>query len=175
METPCFYVSEQHQAQLRYGSDLTLSSTNESFHVEQSFGTRLGYLRWLRHLLTGEAPGHAEIGRAVGLTGQAIMGWAARDEPPDNWRHHEPLAAFFGVDDTWLIRGQGNPPRPELWRAWLEARGATRAGGQGEVPLGMVAEEKKPYGAKRAPIESFRRMSSKELEAAAKKKKPKRA
>lgn len=87
-----------------------------------SFSVRLGYLRWLQHLLSGEAPGHAEIGRAVGVTGQAVMKWMEREDPPVNFRMHAPLASFFDADEKWLIRGEGEPQRPDLWAEWTKAR-----------------------------------------------------
>lgn len=87
-----------------------------------SFAERLGYARWLRHLLTGEAPSHAEIGREVHRTGQAVSGWSAAAEPPSDWKVHAPLAAYLGMEEKWLIRNEGPPPRPELWREWLVAR-----------------------------------------------------
>jgi hypothetical protein len=91
--------------------------------VEQStFAVRLGYARWLRHLLAGEAPGNAEIARAVKHTGQWLTRWAASAEPPTDFRVHEPIAAFLGVSERWLFRGTGEAPRPELWDAWRLAR-----------------------------------------------------
>lgn len=90
----------------------------------------MGYMLWLRHLERGEIPGFAEIGRDVGeaigsaaLTGQAVSGWLRRDEAPDSYRNNKALAAVLGADEVWLIDGNGDAPRPELWAVWAEARG----------------------------------------------------
>lgn len=90
--------------------------------MEHSFGIRLGYARWLKHLRDGWAPGHAEIGKAVGRTGQAVRGWAQLDDAPTDYRIHEPLVEFLGIDETWLIRGDGDAPKPDLWKEWTRAR-----------------------------------------------------
>jgi hypothetical protein len=86
------------------------------------FGERLGYARWLYHLVTGAAPSHAEIGREVGRTGPAVGAWMEEQEPPSDYRVHAPLAAFLGVEEGWLIRDAGEPPRAELWAAWTAER-----------------------------------------------------
>ena len=93
------------------------------FHVAPStFAERFGYARWLRHLASGESPGFAEIGRAVERTGVAVSAWRDAVELPPDWRVHEPLSSFFGVDERWLIRDQGEAPRPDLWEVWIAAR-----------------------------------------------------
>lgn len=90
--------------------------------AHSTFAERLGYGRWLRHLIEGEAPSHAEVGRAVDRTGQAVSGWALLEAPPSDYRVHAPLAEYLGVEERWLIRNEGPPPRPVLWREWLVAR-----------------------------------------------------
>lgn len=87
-----------------------------------AFGERLGYARWLKHLTDGVAPAHAEIGREVGRTGPAVGAWMDEEEPPTDYRVHGPLAAFLGVDERWLIKNEVEPPRPELWKAWIAER-----------------------------------------------------
>jgi hypothetical protein len=96
----------------------------DTCHVPLSshFGVRFGYARWLYHLRTGSSPGHAEIGREIGRTGPAVSGWMDAADAPIDWRVHTPLAEFLGIDESWLVRGQGDTPRPELWEAWLAAR-----------------------------------------------------
>lgn len=86
------------------------------------FGERFGYGRWLKHLTDGVAPTHAEIGRAVDRTGPAVGAWLLEAEPPSDWKVHTPLAELLGLEEKWLIRDVGPPPRPELWREWLVAR-----------------------------------------------------
>lgn len=93
--------------------------------ISGDFALRFGYARWLRHLLSGEPPGYAEIGRATGLTGQAVSGWSSREEAPTNYKVHRPLAEFLGVDRDWLIDGAGDAPDSALWTRWLRAREAS--------------------------------------------------
>lgn len=124
--------------------------------AESNFALRLGYAGWLLHLKRGEAPGFAEIGRAVTRTGQAVSAWAGADEAPTDYRVHRPLAAFLQVEEGWLIRGEGEPPRPELWKAWTVARQSDVGGpipGVRDVPAGAVERVtpvKKPAPRKRA-------------------------
>jgi hypothetical protein len=96
--------------------------------ARSEFAERFGFAMWLRHLITGEAPSYAEIGRAVtkpgekALTGQAVGAWAEREKAPRNWELHKPLATFFAVDKDWLVDDDGDPPRPELWEVWIAER-----------------------------------------------------
>lgn len=120
--------------------------TLSSFHVALSrFAERFGYSRWLYHLIHGVAPAHSEIGRAVSRTGPAVYGWMDMDEPPNDYRVHAPLAEFLGVSEEWLIKNQGEPPRPDLWKAWIaERRRAER------MPASAFREPgKKPVAKKR--------------------------
>lgn len=121
-------------------------------HVPQSesrndtastFAERLAYARWIRHLSSGAAATNAEIGRAVKRTGQAITGWSVREAPPPDYLNnkplHSPLAAFLGVDERWLISGEGDPPEPELWKQWR----ALRTQPLRQVAKGVRSQEKK--------------------------------
>jgi hypothetical protein len=90
--------------------------------IAGNFALRFGYARWLRHLLSGEPPGYAGIGRATGLSGQAVSGWSGRAEAPTNYKLHRPLAEFLGVDRDWLIDGVGEAPDGDLWLRWVRAR-----------------------------------------------------
>lgn len=100
-----------------------MSSVTSWGHVaKSSFALRFGYAGWLLHLKRGDAPGFAEIGRKVTRTGQAVSAWAAAAEAPTDYRVHRPLAEFLEVDEAWLVRGEGEPPRAELWTAWIRAR-----------------------------------------------------
>lgn len=93
--------------------------------IEETFGARFGYLRWLRFLRDGDAASWAEIGRAIGRTGQAISAWGSMREVPTDYRLHRPLLDYFELKDgEWLIEGRGNPPMPDLWSVWLQARRA---------------------------------------------------
>lgn len=86
------------------------------------FADRLGYVRWLYHLVHGAAPTHAAIGAAVGRSGVAVSYWMDETDAPTDYRLHAPLSAFFGAQERWLVRGEGDPPRPELWAAWMKER-----------------------------------------------------
>jgi hypothetical protein len=87
-----------------------------------TFAERFGFARWLRFLATGEASSFAEIGRAVDRTGQAVSAWSSAGDAPTDWRVHEPLAAFLSVEDAWLVKNAGEPPRADLWAVWIAAR-----------------------------------------------------
>lgn len=109
--------------------------------VEPSrFSERLGYARWLYHLVKGVAPTHAGIGSEVGRSGVAVGYWMDDAEPPSDYRVHAPLARYLGVRDTWLIRNEGQPPRPELWNAWIEERRRAAA-----TPALRVTERSRTY------------------------------
>lgn len=97
--------------------------------ARSTFASRLGYVRWLWHLATGEPLDFSEIGRRVGnaagtepLVGQTISGWAKRETAPDSYRNNKALAVTFGVSESWLINGAGEPPRPDLWSPWERFR-----------------------------------------------------
>lgn len=92
------------------------------FHVEHSFGTRFGYLRWLQFLRTGECASFAEIARAVGRTGPAVSAWMRATDAPTDYRVREQLTEYFG--EAWLLDGGDKAPEPELWKLWLRHRRA---------------------------------------------------
>lgn len=97
--------------------------TLEAFHVTHStFAERFGYALWIKHLRDGDAPSFAEIGRAVDRTGPAVSAWRNSEEPPPDYRVHPPMAAYFDIDERWLIRDEGVAPEPELWTRWLRER-----------------------------------------------------
>lgn len=85
-----------------------------------TFAERLAFARLVRLWRTGLYAGNAEIARAVGHTGQWMSKWAGSETPPPNYLAHAPLAAYLEVDERWLIRGEGEPPRPDLWAIWIE-------------------------------------------------------
>lgn len=119
--------------------------TFPSFHVAHSqFYERLGFARWLAHLRTGVAPTHAEIARAVSRTGPAVGAWMSEAEPPSDYRVHGPLAEYLEVEGDWLIRDVGEPPRPELWAAWLEARRPARREKAAFRPAGTSGKKAAP-------------------------------
>lgn len=96
--------------------------------ARSAFSERFGFAMWLRHLIRGEAPSYAEIGRAVAksgdkaMSGQAVGAWAHREAAPKNYELHKPLATFFDVPKDWLVDDDGEPPRPELWDVWIAQR-----------------------------------------------------
>ncbi len=89
-----------------------------------TFADRFGYARWLAHLRTGKSPSFADIGQEIGRTGPAVGAWTDAIEPPPDYRIHGPLARYFDLPEMWLIRNEGDPPRPELWKEWMAARAA---------------------------------------------------
>lgn len=87
-----------------------------------TFAERLAFARLVYHYRTGKSPGNADLGRAVKRTQPWATKWAASDTPPTDYRVHAPLAAFLQVDERWLIRGEGEPPMPDLWTTWRSQR-----------------------------------------------------
>ncbi len=85
------------------------------------------------------------------LNGTTVMRWADGTEP--DIASIAIMANLAGVSFEEFALGKSS-----TWSVSV-----------GEEPLGMVAEAKKPYGAKPAPIEAFEPMSSKKLEAEKKK------
>jgi hypothetical protein len=114
------------------------------FHVaplaHSRFGERFGYALWLAYLTRGKALPYAEIARAVKRTGPAVGAWLKLDEPPDDWNVHAPLADVLGVDELWLIRDQGEAPRPAFWEVWIAERRTVRA------PAGRAPSAAKYFG-----------------------------
>jgi hypothetical protein len=51
-----------------------------------------------------------------------VSAWSRSVEPPSDFRVHERLAKYLDVDEGWLIKNKGEPPRPELWHAWIAQR-----------------------------------------------------
>lgn len=90
-----------------------------------TFAERFAYLVFMRHALTGKAPTNTEIGRSVGVTDVAVLGWSKRKDPPPAYAHVKGLVAFFApVTEEWLVRAAGEPPVPALYREWEKARAA---------------------------------------------------
>jgi len=121
-------------------------ATFDPFHVKHSrFSDRLGFARWIYHLKRGESPSKSEIARAVDRTGPAVLAWMDLDEAPTDYRVHEPLADFFGVDKEWIISEKGDPPHKELWDAWMAERRsrAVAKRSQGGIPAKNSASDRK--------------------------------
>ena len=93
-----------------------------------TFAERLAYLVFMRHALTGRAPSWKEIGDGVGVTGEAVLGWSRRKDPPPAYTHVKALVAFFApVTEDWLVAGAGDPPIPAMYREWQKARATAAA------------------------------------------------
>lgn len=86
------------------------------------FAERLAYARILVHFRLGRCITNTAIGAAVDRTQPWVTKWAKSSKPPKDFQVHEPLAAFLGVDEMWLIRGQGEPPERDLWDRWVSSR-----------------------------------------------------
>jgi hypothetical protein len=89
------------------------------------FAERLAFARLLTHFRTGRCLSNTEIGAAVGRTQPWVTKWAKSATPPRDYEVHAPLAGFLGVDERWLIRGEGDAPELELWNRWRDEREAT--------------------------------------------------
>lgn len=88
-------------------------------HVKQStFAERFAYARWIAHLVRREPPTLTAIAEAVGRSQPWMTKWARSETPPPNYEFHRPLADYLEVSETWLIRGEGEPPFPRLWLTW---------------------------------------------------------
>lgn len=99
--------------------------------AHSTFGERFGYACWLYYLRNGRPPSYAAIGREASRTGEAVSAWASAEQPPADFKVHAPTAEFLEVDEMWLFREQGDPPKPDLWKVWLsERRRAPRASKQ---------------------------------------------
>jgi hypothetical protein len=89
--------------------------------TESVFHERLAFARLLRHLGTGRCPSNAEIGRAVGATGQWVVPYTRSDEAPAGYGYIRGLVAFFslGKYEDWFVTGAGEPPMPKLWGTFV--------------------------------------------------------
>lgn len=108
-----------------------------------TFGERFGFALWMAHLTTGEVPSYADIGRRVGRTGPAVGAWIAANDPPPDWKVHEPLAKYLGVEDDWLVKGRGEPPDQILWSRWI----AHRRGSAKRSPVVPAPDREESVGA----------------------------
>jgi len=113
-------------------------------HVARSgFGSRFRYILWLRYLETGEPPVQAAIGRGVAkaaglpkaISGQAVGAWMEREVAPDGRRNTSALAVYLEVPEPWLIDGEGEAPRRDLWAIWSDARAVDGAQNAAHVPV----------------------------------------
>jgi transcriptional regulator with XRE-family HTH domain len=105
-----------------------------------SFAERFAYLRFLKHLELGKAPTWKEIGDAVGVTGEAVQGWVAKNQPPRDYKTVAELLRYFGgpelLEQGWLMEGVGVAPDPEMWVRWRSARG--------DEPAESIADRRPP-------------------------------
>lgn len=110
------------------------------------FGHRFGYALWLHHLRSGRVLPWAKIGEAVGRSGQAVSAWPELEDAPTDWRIQEPLSELLSASVDWLIKDEGEPPMPDLWKVWIaERRRAQR------MPASAFKEAgKKPAAKKQA-------------------------
>lgn len=90
--------------------------------ARSAFGERFGYALWLYHLRAGRAPTFSAVGKAARRSGVAVSAWLKMETAPDKASLREPLPKYLHVPETWLFAGDGEPPRPELWEAWITER-----------------------------------------------------
>lgn len=109
-----------------------------------TFGERFGYACWIFYLRAGRPPSLAAIGRDASRTGEAVSAWLSSDEAPPDFKVHAPVSTFLDVDEYWLFRGVGDPPKPALWKEWLAARRSRpSARSVGGVPARQSMEERR--------------------------------
>lgn len=89
-----------------------------------TFAERLAYALLLFYWRRGRELSQKALAEAVSRTGPTVAEWYDRAEPPKDWQVHAPMARVLDVPESWLIRGQGDPPRPHLWTEWLAERRA---------------------------------------------------
>jgi transcriptional regulator with XRE-family HTH domain len=93
---------------------------------ESSWAERLGFARLLYHLDHGVSPTNKDIADAAGRSHATITAWMVRADAPPFYDVRKPLAAYFGVDESWLFEGEGIPREPDLWKQWIEYRRSRR-------------------------------------------------
>lgn len=103
----------------------------------------------------GDAPGNAEIGKAAERTGQWVAKWAESETAPRDFEVHTPVTEYLltpvsgrevSLDERWLFRAQGDPPHPELWKIWINARRSV-----GQTPHVPVREKDRERNVTRRP------------------------
>jgi transcriptional regulator with XRE-family HTH domain len=96
------------------------------------------------HFRTGQCVGQTDIAKAADRTQPWVAKWEKSPSAPKDYTTHRPLAAYLGVDEDWLIRGEGEPPEPDLWDRWS----ASRAPRVAPVPTAAVraAPSSKDHG-----------------------------
>ena len=94
------------------------------------FSARLAYIRWLRDMGKTESENTREFVEAIGVEYAWFQKWKDSERPPTRRPEIKALVsgiASMGVTEDWLIDGSGAPPRPELWKHWLEERSKPQA------------------------------------------------
>lgn len=110
-----------------------------------SFGERYAYVIWLRAAGRLNAEGDNDVAAGADVTRQWIQKWRRRDQAPNERLMTRNLVRFLenpiGPLEDWLLDGVGEPPRPELWQVWSEARRQL-----------LAAEGKAPAAKKRGAV-----------------------
>lgn len=99
------------------------------------FHERLAYARWLRHLRTGECTTDKEIADATDRSSPWVTKWKVSEEAPADRHAARALSTFFGIEERWLMDGEGEAPEPDLWPRWEAARRSARARKKSDVGL----------------------------------------
>lgn len=107
-----------------------------------TFADRLAYALLLYYWRWGGELSQKALAEAVSRSGPTVAEWYEREDPPKDWQVHAPMARVLEVPESWLVRGQGDPPRPHLWEEWLkERRAMQRAAKDLEGGAAVAAEE----------------------------------
>lgn len=99
----------------------------------------MAYALLLHYWREGAELTQSAIAKAVGMTQPGVQPWYERTDPPKDWTVHKPLAAVLGVPEGWLIKNDGDPPRPELWAPWFKERRARTRLGRGAAKVSTAA------------------------------------
>lgn len=85
------------------------------------FSERLAYARWVRQLRTRGAESDKQLAELSGLSYVWLSKWKKRPDAPTERLLCRALARYLFVEEDWLLDGEGEPPRPDLWPDWVTA------------------------------------------------------
>lgn len=134
--------------------DFLFHSVFPSIVKRATFADRLAYALLLHYWRRGSDLTQKALAEAVERAGPTVAEWYDREEPPKDWQVHAPMARALDVPESWLVRGEGDPPRPHLWEEWLKERRAVQQvaalvkGGARPMTAGAAEPEARPSAAK---------------------------
>jgi hypothetical protein len=110
---------------------------------------RLAYVRWLRSRGRVKPEGDSELAAATGVGLPWLNKWKNRADAPNDRSITNRFSRALGVSDAWLIDGDGEPPRPQLWGIWSEGASTPTADAQ-QVAAPALNETRGRASAKKA-------------------------